>query len=60
MRDKTCPINHCGRPQGIGTWATLSAGRDGSSDQILPVCEEHWQALRNVAPAPSTDTKEER
>lgn len=42
----TCSINRCGRPFGIGTH--MRYGNEPS--QTLQVCEEHWQALREIRP----------
>lgn len=52
-----CPINRCGRPLGIGTHMSLAAGRDGKSQQTLAVCEEHWQALRDIFPMELTSAE---
>lgn len=42
MAERRCVLNSCKRTQGIGTWCHI----EGFGNQ--PVCEEHWQALRNV------------
>jgi hypothetical protein len=48
-RPEFCRVNRCGRPLGIGTHMTI-AGNARTVDQTLPVCEEHWQALRDIFP----------
>jgi hypothetical protein len=51
VNDEKCPINRCGRPHGIGTHMTIT-GHGRGADQTVKVCEEHWQLLRTVLPAP--------
>jgi hypothetical protein len=42
MSTKTpCVLNGCPQPQGIGTWVRIMG-----IENVLPVCEQHWQALR--------------
>lgn len=41
-----CVLNHCSREQGMGTW--VSVKQANGDERQLPVCEEHWQALRMV------------
>jgi hypothetical protein len=51
VRNETCPVNRCGRPFGIGTHMRLT-GHGRASDQTFQVCEEHWQAVREIIPLP--------
>jgi hypothetical protein len=44
-----CRINRCGRALGIGTHMSIT-GYGRAADQTLPVCEDHWQALRDILP----------
>lgn len=44
-----CVLNRCGRPQGIGTWCQIVGIPDPQ-----PVCEEHWQAMRDIFPVEVT------
>lgn len=37
-------LNGCEREQGAGTWCGVTG-----IEHNLPVCEQHWQALRTVA-----------
>lgn len=38
-----CSLNYCPNEQGAGTWVRVD-------EEVYPVCEEHWQALRAVHP----------
>lgn len=48
---KTCKLNHCGRPQGIGTHASVEI--DAGRSVTIEVCEDHWQMLREILPLPA-------
>lgn len=43
-----CPINMCNREVGLGTHMRVRATKD-TPDITVKVCENHWQAIREVA-----------
>lgn len=42
-----CAFTFCDREQGLGTWMQVTIPDQGAPF-VLPVCEEHWQAVRNA------------
>lgn len=44
-KPRQCVFTFCDEPQGIGTWIQIG---EYEPSVVLPVCEEHWQAIRKV------------
>lgn len=55
-KERRCPVNRCGRPVGIGTHMEV-VGVSGITER-LSVCEDHWQANRDIFPLPASSVGE--